>query len=144
MIILDTNVVSELTRPDPDIGVIDWVTRQAPSNLYVSSISEAEMRYGVEIMPAGKRRDRLRAEIKGMLREDFAGRILPFDSNAARSYAAIAADRRSAGRPINQADCQIAAIAHSLGAWLATRNTTDFAGCGIDVIDPWSDTRVRD
>ena len=139
MIILDTNVVSELMRPDPDPGVVDWVAGQAAINLYLSTVSEAELRYGIEILPTGARRDRLLAEVEGMLREDFAGRVLPFDSAAAQSYAVIAAARRAAGRPINHADCQIAAMARSRGASVATRDINGFEGSGVDVINPWSD-----
>ena len=138
MIVLDTNVVSELMRPDPTSNVVDWVAGQAAPNLYLSTISEAELRYGVEILPAGERRNRLLEEVEGMLREDFAGRILPFDSAASQAYAVIAAARRAAGRPINHADCQIAAIARCRGASVATRDVDDFEGSGIEVINPWS------
>ena len=137
MIVLDTNVVSELMRPSPATGVIDWVSRQVGLSLYVSSISEAELRYGIEILPEGHRR-KLRAAVEGLFREDFAGRILPFDSDAARAYAVLAAERRAAGLPISQADCQIAAITRSVGASVATRDTGGFQGCGIGVINPWS------
>ena len=139
MIVLDTNVVSELMRTGPDANVVDWVGGQAAINLYLSTVSEAELRFGVEILPAGARRERLAAEVEGMLREDFAGRVLPFDSAAAQAYAVIAASRRAAGRPISHADCQIAAIARSRGASVATRDMADFEGSGIDVINPWSD-----
>ena len=139
MIVLDTNVVSELMRPDPDVSVVNWVTGQAAPNLYLSTISEAELRYGVEILPAGERRNRLLDEVDGMLQEDFAGRILPFDSAAAQAYALIATARRAAGRPINHADCQIAAIARCRGASVSTRNVDDFEGSGIEVINPWAD-----
>ena len=139
MIILDTNVVSELMRPGPDATVVDWVAGQAATNLYLSTVSEAELRFGVEILPSGTRRDRLLDEVEGMLREDFAGRVLSFDSAAAQAYATIAAARRAAGRPINHADCQIAAIARSRGASVATRDIDDFERSGIDVINPWSD-----
>ena len=137
MIILDTDVVSELMRPRPEIGVIDWTTRQAISNLYLSTISEAELRYGVVILPIGQRRGGLIARMEEVFVRFFEGRILPFDRNAARSYAEIAAARRSAGRPMSPADCQIAAIAGSLGAAIATRDTADFEACGIEVINPW-------
>ena len=137
MIILDTNVVSELMRPSPSVSVLNWVSRQAASNLYLTTVSEAELRYGVEILPAGRRRERLLTEIDGMLREDFAGRILPFDSHAARAYAVIGASRRAAGHPIGHADCQIAAIARAVGASVATRDLSDFEDCGVDLIDPW-------
>ena len=137
MILLDTNVVSELIRPHPDPKVEAWLAGQYSANVFLSVISEAELRYGVAILPAGIRRDRLAAEIEGMLREDFAGRILNFDSESARAYAAIAADRRAAGLPIHHADCQIAATARARGAKIATRNVNDFHGCGVDVINPW-------
>ena len=137
MIVLDTNVVSELMLPSPAAIVIQWVHRQARPDLYLSTVSEAELRYGAQILPVGRRRDRLVAEVEGMIREDFAGRILPFDSGAARSYAVIAAARRAAGRPISHANCQIAAVARSRGASVATRDVDGFHGCGIDVIDPW-------
>lgn len=140
MVILDTNVISELTRPHPSLSVLDWIIHQPTQGLYLTAVSEAELRYGLEISPLGGTRERLLAEIERMLQEDFAGRILHFDSRAARSYAAIASARRSAGRPINFADGQIAAIAHSVGAAVATRNAHDFEGCGIEVINPWSDT----
>jgi predicted nucleic acid-binding protein len=139
MIILDTNVVSELMRPSPDATVVDWVARQAAINLYLSAVSEAELRYGVEILPSGERRDRLLDEVEGMLREDFAGRVLPFDSAAAQAYAVIAAARRAVGRPINHADCQIAAVARSRGASVATRDMDDFEGSGIPITNPWLD-----
>ena len=139
MIVLDTNVVSELMVPHPADSVVGWVTRQAVHSLYLSSITEAELRYGVEILPDGRRRTDFRDAVDGIITEDFAGRILPFDSEAARAYALIAASRRAAGRPIGQADCQIAAIARSVGAAVATRDVGGFEGCGIGVIDPWSD-----
>ena len=137
MIILDTNVVSELMLPSPSARVIEWVVQQAATSLFLTTVSEAELRYGVEILPIGRRRDRLLTAIEGMLREDFAGRILPFDSSAARSYAVIGASRRAAGLTINHADCQIAAIARSVGASVATRDIGDFEYCGVDLIDPW-------
>lgn len=139
MIILDTNVVSELLRTRPDTNIFNWVARQEPLDLFLSAVSEAELRYGVQVLPAGQRRDRLAAGIEDMLGEEFAGRILPFDSGAARMYAVIAATRRIAGRPISLADGQIAAIARSRGALIATRDTGGFDGCEIEVINPWTD-----
>ena len=88
-------------------------------------------------MPAGRRREALAAAIDGLMREDFSGRVLPFDSAAARAYAEIAAARRSVGRPVSQADCQIAAIARAHGLALAARNVRDFSGMGIEITDPW-------
>ena len=138
MIVLDTNVVSELLRPVPTPRVADWYVGQAPE-AFVSAVTEAELRYGVAIMPGGRRRDRLAATIEGLLEREFSGRILSFNSLAARAYATIAAERRAAGRPIEPADCQIAAIARSLGASVATRDTQGFEGCGVDLINPWTD-----
>ena len=123
--------------PQPSVRVVEWVTRQPAQDLYLSTISEAELRYGAEVLPLGRRRERLIAEIEGMLNEDFAGRVLPFDRAAAQAYAEIAAARRAAGHPISHADCQIAAIARSAGASVATRDEDGFQGCGIDVINPW-------
>lgn len=138
MILLDTNVLSELMRPAPDPAVERWLAAQPDASLFISAITEAELRYGAALLPSGKRRSALTAEIDGMLEEDFDGRILPFDRLAAQAFAVIAADRRQAGRPISQADAQIAAIARSRGAALATRNVPDFDGCGVEVINPWS------
>ena len=138
MIILDTNVISELLRPAPEPKVEHWLSAQDGLNVYLTSISEAELRYGLAIMGNGKRRAALVDAVDRILREDLAGRILPFDSSAAQSFATIAAARRSAGRPIAQADCQIASIAHTRGATVATRNTPDFEGCEIDLINPWT------
>ena len=138
MIVLDTNVVSELMRPSPADRVVSWMSRQFAPLLYLSTISEAELRYGIEILPPGKRRERLRSEVEEMLREDFAGRVLPFDRAAAQAYVAIAATRRAAGQSISHADCQIAAIARAAGAAVATRDVGAFQDCGVDVIDPWA------
>ena len=138
MIVLDTNVVSELMLPSPDPTVEGWVAGRAAASLFFSAVSEAELRYGLEIMPTGRLRDALAAEVEGMLREDFAGRVLPFDREAARAYARIAADRRAAGRPISHADCQIGAIARSRGMAVATRNIRDFENMGVELIDPWT------
>jgi predicted nucleic acid-binding protein len=137
MIILDTNVLSEFMRPAPSGTVERWMSALPPASIFVSAITEAELRYGLTLLPKGRRQRQLFAQIEEMLAEEFADRILPFDSSAASAYARIAADRRLSGRPISQADAQIAAIAASRGASLATRNVADFADCGIDVIDPW-------
>jgi len=137
MILLDTNIVSELMRPAPAAAVEQWLADQPEAALLISAITEAELRFGAKIMAAGKRQAALVAEIDGMLAEDFGGRILPLDSPAAVAFAEIAAQRRQAGRPISQADAQIAAIARSRRASIATRNVSDFEGCGVEVIDPW-------
>lgn len=137
MIVLDTNVLSELLRPSPATQVETWLSAQDGTQVYFTAIGEAELRHGVAIMPAGKRRAELSEAIEGMLSEDFRDRILPFDRAAARAYASIAAERRAAGRPISQFDCQICAIARANDAVIATRNTADFEGCGVVVVDPW-------
>lgn len=137
MIILDTNIVSELLKPGPNSQVIDWISSQDGASVFFTTISEAELRYGLALLPAGKRRTALSSAIDGILEEDFRGRILPFDRAAARAYAVIAAKRKTAGRPISQFDCQIAAIARANDAVVATRNTRDYEGCGIGVVDPW-------
>lgn len=138
MVILDTNVVSELLRPSPEPRVEAWLAAQDGAQVYLTAVSEAELRYGVAILADGRRRSALSEAIEGMLRDDFRARILPFDSSAAEAYAALAADRRASGRPISQFDGQIAAIARAHGAAVATRNTGDFDGCGIELIDPWT------
>jgi len=138
MILLDTNVLSELMRPAPSSVVERWMSDQPATSLFISTITEAELRYGLALLPDGHRRRQLAAQAEAMLVTDFAGRILPFDSPAASAYARIAAPRRQSGRPISQADAQIAAVAASRGASLATRNIADFVDCGIDVIDPWN------
>ena len=137
MFLIDTNVIWELMRPDPAPAVLAWFGDQDTMTLHLSAVSEAELRRGVAILPDGKRRDRLIAAIDAMIAEDFAGRVLPFNSAAAVAFAAIFVDRRNAGRPISFPDCQIAATARANGATVATRNVADFKGCGVEVIDPW-------
>ena len=138
MIVLDTNVISELLRPAPAKQVEAWLSAQDGGTVYFTAVGEAELRHGVAILPAGRRRTALAKAIEGILEEDFRDRILPFDRAAASTYAAIAAKRRAAGRPISQFDCQIAAIARAHAASVATRNTSDYEGCGIALIDPWN------
>ncbi len=135
-------MLSELLRPTPAPQVEVWLAAQHGPNVFFTAVGEAEPRHGVAILPAGRRRDALAQAIEGMLGEGFRDRILPFDRDAARAYAAIAAERRAAGRPISQLDCQIAAIARAQGASVATRNTGDYDGCGVAVIDPWAQAKV--
>ena len=130
--------VSELLRTFPNPRVEAWVGDCPATELYFSAIGEAKLRYGVAIMPAGRRQAALASAIEGILREDFAGRVLPFDSRAARAYAEFVAMHRSAGRPVPPADCQIAAIARSRGLAVATRNVRDFEDIEIKVVDPWT------
>ncbi len=138
MFVLDTNVVSELMRPRPEPAVERWVGQHPASSLYFTAIGEAELRYGVAVMPNGARRETLAAEVEGLLRDDLRDRVLPFDSEAARAYAEIAAKRRAEGRPPSQSDCQIAAIARCRNAAIVTRNIRDFEGTGLEIVDPWT------
>ena len=137
MIILDTNVLSEVMRPAPAAQVLRWLAAHPAARLFTTTIAQAEVLYGLELLPEGKRRRALQSAIEAMFEEDFAGRILPFDGDAAGMFAKIAAARRAMGRPITQFDAQVAAIARSRGAAVATRNTNDFEHCGIRVVDPW-------
>ena len=139
MLVLDTNVVSELMRERPSPEVLGWMDNQLTDNLFVTSITEAEIRTGIAILPEGERRRGLAAAAERLFSVLFSERILPFDSDAARAYATLAAERRDAGRPISQADCQIVAIARCRGASVATRDVDDFEKSGFEVINPWSD-----
>ena len=138
MFVVDTNVVSELMSASPAPSVVAWLDECDPSDQYLTSVSVAELLYGVGRLPAGRRRDRIAAAVDGVIGEDFRGRILSFDLPAAVAYARIVSGRRIAGRPIGTADAQIAAICASRDAVGVTRNVDDFTGCGIDVVDPWS------
>jgi hypothetical protein len=138
--ILDTNVVSEMMASSPSEATLAWIAKtRTADDLFVTTITIAEIFYGVELLPQGKRRDRLSSEAEATFGQDFAGRILEFDEIAARQFAQIASSRRKAGRPIAEFDAQIAAIAHVHGAVLATRNTGDFEGCWIRLVNPWVD-----
>ncbi len=139
MIVLDTNVLSELMRPAPGERVMRWIASQPAVDLYTSSVTQAEILHGIMLLPAGKRRNAFETAARAMFSQDFQGRIHPFDSDAAHLYAQIAAERHRAGRPISQFDAQIAAIARSVGAALATRDVADYEGCGVRVINPWKD-----
>ncbi|MCY3565048.1 MAG: type II toxin-antitoxin system VapC family toxin [Gammaproteobacteria bacterium] len=138
---LDTNVVSELMREEPNKSVANWFLTHPKRNLYFSAIGEAELRLGAAIIPPGRRRSRLFADIENTLPITFKRRILPFDSKAAQAFADIGSLCRNAGRPISTSDCQIAAIAKSRGLRLATRNVRDFEGTGITLVDPWLESR---
>ena len=138
MILLDTNVVSELMRSAPEPAVEAWVRGQPSRSLYFSSVSEAELRYGAAILPEGRRRATLFADIEAMLRTAFGDRVLPFDREAARAYGDVAAMRRAAGRPPDPVDCLIASIARSRGLAVATRNLSDFEGMEVELVNPWT------
>jgi predicted nucleic acid-binding protein len=137
VIILDTNVLSELMKQTRASSVVRWVALQPVMSLYTTSITQAEILHGVMLLPTGKRRNLLLAAAEAMFSEDFARRVLPFDAEAARAYATIAALRRRSGRPISHLDAQIAAIGRSARAAVATRNPGDFEGCGVTLINPW-------
>ena len=136
MIVVDTNVLSEEMKPLPDPSVHTWLLGQNAGDLLTTAICEAEVLLGVAILPEGRRRRELEAAARGIFAL-FAGRILPFDSAAAAAYAEIVAERRRMGRPIDDFDAQIAAITRSRGQALATRNSSDFDGTGLLVINPW-------
>jgi predicted nucleic acid-binding protein len=136
VIVLDTNVLSEMLRPQPDPGVMDWIDSITHSMIVTTSVTRAELMYGIEIMPSGKRRDLLRCLAHDVFEIDLRGRLLGFDRDAADAYAVIGSIRRSMGQPVGHADTMIASIVHSRGAVLATRNIRDFVGCGVSVVNP--------
>lgn len=136
MIILDTNAVSELMRPVPDPSVVAWARSHTGAELNITAITLAEIGYGLERMPVGRRRAFLTAAA-GELFATFGEQILPFDSGAATHYPGVVAGRDRRGLPIEIADAQIAAICHTHRATLATRNTKDFTHTGVELVDPW-------
>jgi predicted nucleic acid-binding protein len=137
MIVLETNVISEVIRVQPDQSVASWLSMQPALSLFITTITQAELLYGIELLPEGKRRRELSNAVRAILSDEFRGRVLPFDSLAAEAYAAITARRRARGKPISAFDAQIAAIAQSRGAQVATRNVDDFEDCGVQIVDPW-------
>ena len=142
MIILDTNVASELGKADPAPEVAAWFARQPLSELWLTAVNEAELLYGVERLPEGRRRQLLAAEDERLIDDDLGGRVLLFDRASARAYAEIRVARERAGRAFGDnlhRDCMIAAIARVNGAAVATRNVSDFEGCGVEVVNPWLD-----
>ena len=137
MILLDTNVISEPQRLEPNARVLDWMDAQALETLYLSTITVAELRAGVALMPAGKRRDSLHENLEKRLLPLFANRVLPFDMACTKSYAELLASSRAAGLAVATADAFIAAIALANGFAVATRDTTPFEAAGVNVINPW-------
>ncbi|MFH1554833.1 MAG: type II toxin-antitoxin system VapC family toxin [Pseudomonadota bacterium] len=140
MILLDTNVISEAMKPTPDDTVRSWLDEQAAETLYLSSVTIAELLYGIGALPAGKRKDRLTEALDGVM-EMFADRVLPFDIAAARRYADLAVKARAAGKGFPTPDGYIAAIAASRGFTVATRDTSAFHAAGVAVINPWNGDR---
>ena len=136
MIVVDTNVVSELMRVTPAGAVVGWIRARRAGELFTTAITVAEIRYGIERLPSGRRQDLLRTTADGAFAA-FDDQVLPFDGAAALHYASVVTRRDEAGLPIDEFDAQIAAICHANGARLATRHRRDFVGTGIDVVDPW-------
>ena len=138
MIVLDTNVVSEPLRPVPAPEVLAWLDRQPAETLFLTTISLAELRYGVEALPAGKRQAALRASVEDQIAALFTGRFLPFDQAAASCYATVRSRAKASGVAIAAADSYIAAIAAAHGFAVATRDETPFRAAGVEVVNPWN------
>jgi toxin FitB len=138
VILLDTNVVSEPLRPAPDARVIQWIDAQALETLFLSAITVAELRAGVALLPAGKRRTALQKSLETQVLPLFVGRVLPFDLSCTAAYAQLLATARSSGLAISAADCYIAAIASTNGLTVASRDVGAFKAAGVSVINPWS------
>lgn len=136
MIVLDTNVISELMRSDPSMAVRKWFRAQRRRDLFTTAITQGEIRLGIAMLPPGRRRDGIAGAAARMFGELFSGRVLPFDSRAAIAYAELAAACRAVGRPINWADNQIAGICLSRETVMATRNVHDFIDCGLILVNP--------
>lgn len=139
MIVLDTNVVSEPLRPAPDQRVLDWINRQQPQTLYLTTVNVAELLAGIEKMPLGRRRSDLHHLVVGKVVPLFEGRILAFDRRAAEVFAQVSTQAQVAGNQMDFADAAIAAIASANGFGVATRNVRDFRHTGVAVIDPWTE-----
>jgi len=137
MIILDTNMLSEMMRATPNQSVVNWIEYQSRSTLFTTTITKAELLYGVSLLPDGKRKLETKTAIIEIIDIDLHGKVIDFDNESAGLYAEIASSRKKSGRPISQFDAMIAAITKSKSAKLATRNVKDFVDCGIDVINPW-------
>ena len=137
MILLDTNVVSETMRRIPDRHVIEWLNRNESSSLFISTITVAEINYGLELIERGRRRTDLEGRFRRFISEGFDQRVVAFDLTAAHEYGKIMAGRRSLGRPLSSLDGQIGAICRALGFVLATRNVKVFEACGIEIISPF-------
>ncbi len=137
MIILDTNVLGALMRSVPDAVVVRWLDRQPAESVWITSITLFETRFGLALLPSGRRRQRLESEFDRLLREDLENRVLDFDSAAAVEAASLAAARQKSGRPVDMRDTQIAGIVLARHATLATRNIRHFADLEISIVDPW-------
>lgn len=137
MLILDTNILSELMKPQGSTIVKAWVKKQLRNQLFITSITKAEILYGIAILPNGKRQQLLQEKAQAMFKQDFLNHILPFDEKASDYFALISRIRKEKGKPISQFDAQIAGICRSHQAILITRNVDDFLHCGVEIINPW-------
>lgn len=137
MFVLDTNILSVMMRSRPEPEVAAWIAEQPEELLYTTAVCQAEILAGIEILPDGRRRTALEKAARAMFADDFDGRVLPFDTEAATAYAEIFAARTRGGRPIAPHDLMIAAIARASGARMVTRDIGGFEGCGITLINPW-------
>ena len=137
MILLDTNVISELVKPTPNPAVVAFLRRTIPETMFTSTVCEAEMRYGLARLPPGRRKADLTKRIAAFFADSFSERILHFDHASAEVYGELRAVRDAAGRPISVQDAMIAATASAYGTAIATRNVGDFVGCGVEIVDPW-------
>jgi predicted nucleic acid-binding protein len=137
VIVLDTNVLSALMRTKPEAVVVEWLDRQPADSVWVTSITVFEARFGLALLPKGRRRSGLERAFDRVLTEDLSSRVLPLDEMAAATAAQLAADRQQAGRIVDLRDTLIAGIAQARRATIATRNTRHFAGLDVPVVDPW-------
>ena len=137
MILLDTNVLSALMQREPDVRVIAWLDEQPTESVWTTSITVFEVRLGLELLPDGRRRQRLERAFEQALEEDFENRVVAFDQSAALAAGQIAAEHRRAGRTLDVRDVQIAGITRARRATLATGNLRHFEGVGLDLINPW-------
>jgi toxin FitB len=138
MILLDTNVLSGVMRPDSNAAVVSWLDRQPRISVWVTSITVMEIRFGIALLPPGRRRSHLERGYERTMAEKIADRVVPFDASAAEAAADLMAKRRQRGRPVELRDTMIAGIAISRHATLATRNIRDFADLAVSVVDPWA------
>ncbi|WP_375458449.1 type II toxin-antitoxin system VapC family toxin [uncultured Enterovirga sp.] len=139
MIILDTNVLSEVMREAPSPQVLMWLSGQEPARLWTTAVSQAEIMVGITVLPPSRKRAALASAAQHMFKEDFADRIVPFDQAAASWYADVMAHCRRVGRPIKAFDGLIAGIARARGAAVATRDILHFRDCGLTLHDPWQE-----
>ena len=140
MILLETNVLSELLKPRRDAAVVAYVARHSPDQLFTAAICEAELHYGIARLPDGRRRNELTAKVRELMDRALSGQVLRFDRACAVQYGDLRARRERAGRPISVEDALIAATACAYGMTVATRDVEGFAGSGVDVVDPWTVT----